>query len=133
MVVDASGSTDADNDPLTYRWEVPSQLKADIDGARVSFIAAEYDLDTSLLFTVNVSDSKANSVASATVVVAQKGTGGGQCDNLWDENTTYNGGDKVTWDQREWQAKWWTRGDNPSQSGPWGVWEELGPANCSTN
>ena len=133
VVVDASGSTDADNDPLTYRWEVPSQLKVDIDGARVSFTAAEYDLDTSLLFTVNVSDSKANSVASTTVVVEKKGTGGGQCDNLWDANATYNGGDKVTWDKREWQAKWWTQGENPSQSGPWGVWEELGPANCSTN
>ena len=24
-------------------------------------------------------------------------------------------------------AKWWTRGENPSQSGQWGVWKNEGP------
>lgn len=133
VVVDASGSTDADNDPLTYHWDIPSGLKVDIDGARVSFIASEYNQDTSLLFTVSVSDLKASSLASVTIVVDKKGTGGGQCDNAWDANSIYNSGDKVTWDRREWQARWWTKGDNPSQSGPWGVWEDIGPANCSIN
>lgn len=133
VVVDASGSTDADNDPLLFRWDIPSDLKVDIDGARVSFIAAEYDQDTALRFSVSVSDSKVSSVASATVVVEKAGTGGGKCDNLWNAQTVYTSGNKVTWDQREWQARWWTQGENPSQSGPWGVWEDIGPANCSTD
>ncbi|AXN33697.1 glycosyl hydrolase family 18 protein [Vibrio coralliilyticus] len=130
VVVDASGSSDADNDTLTYSWDVPAGLNATISGATVTFIAAEYTQDTSLLFTVTVSDSQATSSASATVVVAKKDTGGGTCTNAWDSGAVYNGGDQVTWDGKVWEAKWWTQGDDPSQSGQWGVWKEVGPANC---
>ncbi|WFB50748.1 glycosyl hydrolase family 18 protein [Vibrio coralliilyticus] len=130
VVVDASGSSDADNDTLTYNWDVPAGLNATISGATVTFTAAEYTQDTSLLFTVTVSDSQATSSASATVVVAKKDTGGGTCTNAWDSGAIYNGGDQVTWDGKVWEAKWWTQGDDPSQSGQWGVWKEVGPANC---
>lgn len=130
VVVDASGSSDADNDTLTYSWDVPAGLNATISGATVTFTAAEYTQDTSLLFTVTVSDSQATSSASATVVVAKKDTGGGTCTNAWDSGAIYNGGDQVTWDGKVWEAKWWTQGDDPSQSGQWGVWKEVGPANC---
>lgn len=130
VVVDASGSSDADNDTLTYSWDVPAGLDATINGATVTFTAAEYTQDTSLLFTVTVSDTKATSSASATVVVAKKDTGGGTCTNAWDAGAVYNGGDRVTHGGRVWEAKWWTQGDDPSQSGEWGVWKDVGPANC---
>lgn len=130
VVVDASGSSDADNDTLTYSWDVPAGLSATINGATVTFTASEYTQDTSLLFTVTVSDAQATSSASATVVVAKKDTGGGTCTNAWDSGAVYNGGDQVTWDGKVWEAKWWTQGDDPSQSGQWGVWKEVGPANC---
>ncbi|KJY71559.1 chitinase [Vibrio coralliilyticus] len=130
VVVDASGSSDADNDTLTYSWDVPAGLNATINGATVTFTASEYAQDTSLLFTVTVSDAQATSSASATVVVAKKDTGGGTCTNAWDSGAVYNGGDQVTWDGKVWEAKWWTQGDDPSQSGQWGVWKEVGPANC---
>ncbi|WP_019276981.1 glycosyl hydrolase family 18 protein [Vibrio coralliilyticus] len=130
VVVDASGSSDADNDTLTYSWDVPAGLNATINGATVTFTASEYAQDTSLLFTVTVSDAQATSSASATVVVAKKDTGGGTCTNAWDSGAVYNGGDQVTWDGKVWEAKWWTQGDDPSQSGQWGVWKEIGPANC---
>ncbi|AIW22006.1 chitinase [Vibrio coralliilyticus] len=130
VVVDASGSSDADNDTLTYSWDVPAGLNATISGATVTFTAAEYTQDTSLLFTVTVSDSQATSSASATVVVAKKDTGGGTCTDAWDSGAIYNGGDQVTWDGKVWEAKWWTQGDDPTQSGQWGVWKEVGPANC---
>ncbi|WP_333001883.1 glycosyl hydrolase family 18 protein [Vibrio coralliilyticus] len=130
VVVDASGSSDADNDTLTYSWDVPAGLNATINGATVTFTASEYTQDTSLLFTVTVSDAQATSSASATVVVAKKDTGGGTCTNAWDSGAVYNGGDQVTWDGKVWEAKWWTQGDDPSQSGQWGVWKEVGPANC---
>ncbi|NOI74081.1 chitinase [Vibrio coralliilyticus] len=130
VVVDASGSSDADNDTLTYSWDVPAGLNPTINGATVTFTASEYTQDTSLLFTVTVSDAQATSSASATVVVAKKDTGGGTCTNAWDSGAVYNGGDQVTWDGKVWEAKWWTQGDDPSQSGQWGVWKEVGPANC---
>jgi len=133
VVVDASASTDADNDVLTYTWNVPAGLNATVDGATVSFVAAEYTQDTSLAFTVTVSDGQAESSASTTVVVAKKSTGGELCDNLWQSGSVYNGGAQVSWAGKVWEAKWWTQGDDPAQSGEWGVWKEVGVANCATN
>jgi chitinase len=69
VVVDASGSTDADNDTLTYTWDVPAGVNATVQGAKVTFTAASYDVDTTLNFSVTVSDGKASSSAQAAVVV----------------------------------------------------------------
>ena len=41
----------------------------------------------------------------------------------WDANTTYNGGSTVIYEGQAYEAKWWTRGDNPTQSGQWDVWK----------
>ncbi|MBY6188167.1 lytic polysaccharide monooxygenase [Marinobacter hydrocarbonoclasticus] len=40
----------------------------------------------------------------------------------WQANQVYTEGDKVTHDGAIWTAHWWTRGENPSDSGQWGVW-----------
>ena len=131
VVVDASGSTDADNNTLTFTWDVPAGLDTTVQGASVSFVAAEYTQDTLLNFSVTVSDGTETSVASASVKVLKTTTGGGTCSNAWDANTIYNGGDQVTQGNTLWEAKWWTKGDDPSQSGQWGVWKEVGPASCA--
>ncbi|POB72163.1 chitinase, partial [Vibrio vulnificus] len=89
--VDASASTDADNDTLTYTWQLPAGLVAQTNGAQVTFTAAEYTVDTSLTFTVTVSDGQASSVASTTVVVAKKVDNGGTCSNAWDASAVYTG------------------------------------------
>ncbi|KOO09949.1 hypothetical protein AKJ18_36760, partial [Vibrio xuii] len=60
--------------------------------------------------------------------------GGGEvCGDLWEAGTGYTGGDQVSWAGKVWEAKWWTRNDDPTKSGQWGVWKEVGAANCSTN
>lgn len=43
-------------------------------------------------------------------------------DNLWKSNATYNTGDVVTHNGREWTAQWWTSGEEPGTTGEWGVW-----------
>ena len=131
VVVDASGSTDADNDTLSFTWNVPAELNATVQGASVSFVAGEYTQDTLFNFSVTVSDGSETSVASTSVKVLKKTTGGSTCNNAWDANTVYTGGDQVTQGNTLWEAKWWTKGDDPSQSGQWGVWKEVGPANCA--
>ncbi|AJI75524.1 carbohydrate binding domain protein [Francisella philomiragia subsp. philomiragia ATCC 25015] len=50
----------------------------------------------------------------------------------WDANTVYNPSDKskpsqAIYNGNLYTAKWWTRGENPSQSGQWGVWKNEGP------
>ncbi|CAH6842905.1 Chitinase A [Vibrio chagasii] len=131
VVVDASASSDADQDTLTFTWDVPAGIDATVQGASVSFVAAEYTQDTVLNFSVTVSDGTDTSVAVASVKVLKKTTDGGTCTNAWDSSAVYTGGDQVTQAGKVWEAKWWTKGDDPVNSGEWGVWKEVGPANCA--
>ncbi len=134
VVVDASASSDADaGDTLTFDWTLPAGVDATVNGSQVLFTAAEYTQDTNLVFTVTVSDGEATSSASTTVVVAKHTTVEppvDTCDNAWDATTIYTGGDQATKDGKVWEAKWWTRGEDPAKSGQWGVWKEVGVANC---
>ena len=47
----------------------------------------------------------------------------------WVSTGVYEDGAQVTWTGRLYEAKWWTAGEQPDQSGEWGVWKDLGPAN----
>lgn len=44
----------------------------------------------------------------------------------WRAAQAYKGGETVSLNGRKYQAKWWTLGENPTQSGRWGVWLDLG-------
>ena len=131
VVVDASASSDADQDTLTFTWDVPAGIDATVQGSSVSFVAAEYTQDTTLNFSVTVSDGAETSVAATPVNVLKKTTGGGTCTNAWDSGAVYTGGDQVTQGGKVWEAKWWTTGEDPTTTGQWGVWKEIGPASCA--
>lgn len=62
-------------------------------------------------------------------------SGGGSCSGLavWNASAVYNGGDQVQHSGVKYQAKWWTQGDNPAQSGQWGAWENLGSCGGSSS
>ena len=48
----------------------------------------------------------------------------------WSATTTYaKAGNKVAFGERQYQNKWWTRGEVPTASGQWGVWTDLGLCN----
>lgn len=40
----------------------------------------------------------------------------------WNGDTVYLGGVTVSYAGENWEAQWWTRGDTPGTTGPWGVW-----------
>ncbi|QQK79049.1 endonuclease/exonuclease/phosphatase family protein [Salicibibacter cibi] len=41
----------------------------------------------------------------------------------WSEESTYTEGDRVSYDGEIYEAKWWTQGENPNDSGEWDVWK----------
>jgi chitinase len=45
----------------------------------------------------------------------------------WVRTTIYTQGNQVSHSQHQWQAKWWTQGEEPGTTGEWGVWQDLGP------
>ena len=133
MVVDASATSDPDSDPLSYQWTAPPDIIPVITSNKLTFNVGDYKDDRVLEFSLEVSDGT-HVVKQPIVIRVIRGSGGGDlCSNLWSEEKVYNGGDKVSWDNKVWQAKWWTQGDNPSMSGEWGVWKLIGNADCPTS
>jgi hypothetical protein len=54
-------------------------------------------------------------------------TGGTTCTTAsWSSSQVYTGGNTVSWEGHNWQAKWWTQGEEPGTTGEWGVWQDLG-------
>ena len=130
VVVDASASTDADNDTLTYTWDVPAGLNATVQGSKVTFTAASYNVDTTLNFTVSVSDGKASSSAQAAVLV-KKNVVDPTCDvtgiNVypnwpqvdWAGNPSHAAtGDQIVYNGVIYKANWWTN-SVPGSDGSW--------------
>ncbi|MGR5243445.1 chitinase C-terminal domain-containing protein [Vibrio sp. PNB23_22_6] len=46
--------------------------------------------------------------------------------DTWDSSKVYHGGDQVQFENNAYQARYWTQNNNPSQSGEWGEWKNLG-------
>ncbi|GAK02327.1 5'-nucleotidase [Geomicrobium sp. JCM 19037] len=41
----------------------------------------------------------------------------------WSDQVVYTAGDRVSHEGNTYEAKWWTTGENPTQSGTWDVWQ----------
>lgn len=44
--------------------------------------------------------------------------------NAWRTDGVYDTGDIVDHKGKKWLAQWWTTGEEPGTTGPWGVWKE---------
>ncbi|KAF0813702.1 Alpha-amylase [Andreprevotia sp. IGB-42] len=48
------------------------------------------------------------------------------CHAAWSPATIYTAGQRVTHAGINYEAKWWTQGDDPSRAGQWGPWRAIG-------
>ena len=69
VMLDGSGSSDADNDVLTYQWTAPTgiTLSSDTD-AKPTFTSPVVTTDTELIFTLVVNDGTENSMPDQVIV-----------------------------------------------------------------
>ncbi|MBU9323021.1 glycosyl hydrolase family 18 protein [Burkholderia gladioli] len=134
VTLSAAGSSDADGDPLSFKWNVPAGIRASQDGATLRFDAPELPRDTKFDFSVSASDGKLSSSARHTVLVKAKQAGGGeggQCAAAWQGGKPYTGGSRVQHQGRLYEARWWTSNEpgSPDTTGPdfsGKVWKDLG-------
>ena len=72
VTLDGSGSTDPDDDAITYRWSsVPSLAFSDAAAQSPTFTAPEVTSDTDYAITLNVSDGTLSDTDTVTVTVRE--------------------------------------------------------------
>ncbi|CAM4260010.1 glycosyl hydrolase family 18 protein [Pseudoalteromonas ostreae] len=116
-------ASDAQNDALTYTWNVPAGLTLVGSGANINLTAGAVDTDTNLTVSVSVSDGQVATTQSFTVTVTNTDTTPPTGDT-WDASKVYVGGDTVVYNGVTYKAKWWTQGNRPDLGG---VWEATTP------
>ena len=134
--LDASGSSDPQGSALSYSWSVTPALDFDIDGPRLTFKAPERSSDTRYRFSVTVSNGKQTTTREHELLV-KAGGAGATCEPTWQPGTEYLQGHKAQWKGRLYEARWWTRNNEPGTAASTGadgsgkVWRDLGP--CQAN
>ncbi|KAF7782037.1 chitinase [Pseudoalteromonas rubra] len=108
-------ATDPNGDALTYTWSASNGLTVSGQGANATITAPEVTQDTTYQVTVAVSDGTATTTASFDVTVTDATVGA----DPWDRNKVYVGGDRVSYQGNLYEAKWWTRGEEPGKAMVW--------------
>ncbi|WP_240915682.1 PKD domain-containing protein [Metapseudomonas otitidis] len=135
--LDASGSSDPQGSALSYNWSVAPALDFDIDGPRLTFKAPEHSSDTRYRFSVTVSNGKQTTTRVHELLVKAASGAGATCEATWQPGTEYLQGHKAQWKGRLYEARWWTRNNEPGTAASTGadgsgkVWRDLGPCEAS--
>ncbi|WP_268223946.1 glycosyl hydrolase family 18 protein [Sinomicrobium oceani] len=86
--------------------------------------------DGTYTITATVTDNDGNT-ASAQVTITAASVSGCTAP-AWSSGAIYVADDEVSHNGGRYRAKWWTQNENPdTHSGPWDVWEYLGPCNAT--
>ena len=126
-------SYDPDGDTLSYQWQqispiVPKAVIASPASVSTEVRFNSVDATTQYRFRLTVSDSKLTSTADVVIEQRPKNSGGNQCTPKdpdavnypeWSRSQTYIGGDRVSYQDLVWEAKWWISGSTPDSSDAW--------------
>ncbi|WP_166542003.1 lytic polysaccharide monooxygenase [Paenibacillus lutrae] len=87
-----------------------------------SFTSTGLSSGTTYSFTVAAIDSSGKaSAASSVLAVKTTGSGGAGTYAAWSASTVYVGGNKVSYNGVNYEAKWWTLGEAPTGTNVWKV------------
>jgi chitinase len=88
--------------------------------------------DTTYTITVTARDAAGNVSTGISIQATTNTDSGNSCtEPEWNEGTAYTGGQRVSYNGKTYEAKWWTQGDRPDQSDEWGVWKYISDCGVS--
>ena len=133
-------ASDPNGDTLSYQWSLPAGLTATgQDSATLVVTGPSVTSDTAYDLTLVVTDGSLDASAATRLTVKPVSTGGG-CEAsdpeaanwpAWNASTVYNAETKVSHNQLVWQAKYWTQGNEPSQTAD--QWKLISPVQLGWN
>ena len=89
-----------------------------------SFTLTGLDAGIHNIFTV-ATDNDGGTCTSQNIQITVEGNNTCSAPQ-WNPSNIYTASDKVSHNGKKWQAKWWTRNNEPGTTGQWGVWLDLG-------
>lgn len=108
---------DDQNDPLTFSYQVPQPLSYQASGMDLTLSAPLVTNTQTVTVTVSVSDGQLVTTRSFPVTITDS-----QVDPelpIWQANVAYQAGDKVSYQNKAYRAKWWVKGETPDSSNAW--------------
>ncbi|WP_440056383.1 glycosyl hydrolase family 18 protein (plasmid) [Pseudoalteromonas sp. T1lg65] len=108
-------ATDPEGETLTYNWQAQAGVVVNGSGSTVNITASQVNADTTVPVTVTVSDGE--NAVSKTFNVTVKDSA--QAYPAWQSGKVYVGGDRVSHKGANYEAKWWTLGEEPGKALVW--------------
>ncbi len=71
-------------------------------------------------FTITVAEVEYDTITSGVIADVES-----NAETPWVKSQVYNNGDRVSYNNHNWQASWWTQREVPGSS-DWGAWKDLG-------
>ncbi|PKI16422.1 lytic polysaccharide monooxygenase [Colwellia sp. 12G3] len=102
---------------LLFTWQIPSELSYTGSDANLVITAAAVDTDTDFNLNVAVPDGLLTTIKTFTVTV--KNSVVDPTVPLWTSTQAYSAGDKVSYENKIYSAKWWNKNQAPNNSNAW--------------
>ncbi|GAA0813139.1 hypothetical protein GCM10009111_08040 [Colwellia asteriadis] len=102
---------------LNFTWTIPSPLSFTGNDANITLNAPSVEQDTDFNVSVAVSDGMLTTTKNFTVTV--KNLVVDPTTPPWQSDIAYSTGDKVSYENQVYTAKWWNKNQAPSNSSAW--------------
>ncbi len=118
-LLSGADSYDSDGTIVSYFWDVPDSVSATtLNKPVLHYTAPDVSVAQTLNFTLRVTDN-ADATGFTTCSVRVNPASSYPA---WDEKKVYNKGDRVSYQGKNWEAKWWTQGTAPGTAEAMDAW-----------
>ncbi|CDQ37907.1 Chitinase A1 precursor [Virgibacillus salexigens] len=94
-----------------------------------SIVLENLQAATAYTITVSSKDGEGNLYPASSLTVSTSEEGATCEYPAWEAATSYVGGDRVQHNNNLYEAKWWTKGEEPGTTGEWGPWKIIESCN----
>ncbi|PAJ75528.1 hypothetical protein CJF42_04200 [Pseudoalteromonas sp. NBT06-2] len=108
---------DDEQTELTFTWSIPSEITYTGSDENIVITAPAVDSNTDYPVSISVSDGMLTTTQSFIVSVNNLAVD--PSEPPWSSTKAYSAGDKVLFEGKVYEAKWWNKNEKPNNSNAW--------------